>query len=136
MGCSGSGIHAPRQSVQIILQNTWEDGQHRGLPVGRSAKEMLDDNVKTWTSLLMSQLLTMASRKKKKTGRGSLLNRPSCPPDDPIGRGTESTPGIYGGQEQSWRRAMNVCCPQCNGCVLASAEFNANCRSPAERAFS
>ena len=25
----------------------------------------------------------------EKTGRGSLLNRPSCPPDDPIGQGTE-----------------------------------------------
>ena len=26
---------------------------------------------------------------QKKTGRGSLLKRPSCPPDDPIGQGTE-----------------------------------------------
>ena len=25
----------------------------------------------------------------EKTGRGSLLNRPSCPPDDSIGQGTE-----------------------------------------------
>ena len=25
----------------------------------------------------------------EKTGRGPLLNRPSCPPDDPIGKGTE-----------------------------------------------
>ena len=25
----------------------------------------------------------------EKIGGGSLLNRPSCPPDDPIGRGTE-----------------------------------------------
>ena len=25
----------------------------------------------------------------EKTGRGSLLNRPSCPPDDPNGQGTE-----------------------------------------------
>ena len=25
----------------------------------------------------------------EKTGRGSLLNRPSCPPDDPIGQGAE-----------------------------------------------
>ena len=25
----------------------------------------------------------------EKTGRGALLNRPSCPPDDPIGQGTE-----------------------------------------------
>ena len=25
----------------------------------------------------------------EQTGRGSLLNRPSCPPDDPIGQGTE-----------------------------------------------
>ena len=26
----------------------------------------------------------------EKTGRGSLLNHPSCPPDDPIGQGTET----------------------------------------------
>ena len=25
----------------------------------------------------------------EKTGRGSLLTRPSCPPDDPVGQGTE-----------------------------------------------
>ena len=25
----------------------------------------------------------------QKSGRGSLLNRPSCPPDDPVGQGTE-----------------------------------------------
>ena len=27
--------------------------------------------------------------KKKKTGRGSLINRPSCVLDDPVGEGTE-----------------------------------------------
>ena len=27
----------------------------------------------------------------EKTGRGSLLNRPSCPPDDQIGQGTAPT---------------------------------------------
>ena len=25
----------------------------------------------------------------EKTGRGSLLNRPLCPPDNPVGQGTE-----------------------------------------------
>ena len=39
--------------------------------------------VKEWTSLSMPELLTMASRKKK-TGRESLLSRPSCPPDEVV----------------------------------------------------
>ena len=30
-----------------------------------------------------------------KTGRGSLLNHPSCPPDDPTGQGTEPNPFLY-----------------------------------------
>ena len=40
------------------------------------------------TSLPMPELLTGASCRK--SGRGSLLNRPSCPLDDPIGQGTEA----------------------------------------------
>ena len=35
----------------------------------------------------MPELLTRASRRKD--WKRFLLNRPSCPPDDPIGRGTE-----------------------------------------------
>ena len=46
------------------------------------------DNVKERTSLLMPELLTVAFCKKK-TGRGSLLNRLSCPLDDPFGHETE-----------------------------------------------
>ena len=45
------------------------------------------ENIKEGTSSPMPELLTMASCIK--TGRGSLLNRLSCPSDDPIGKGTE-----------------------------------------------
>ena len=45
------------------------------------------DNIKGWTSL-PSQNCSQGPPAEK-TGRGSLLNRPSCPPDDPIGQGTD-----------------------------------------------
>ena len=41
----------------------------------------------TGTERWMPELLT--SKKKKRQEEDSLLNRPSCPPDDPIGQGTE-----------------------------------------------
>ena len=63
----------------------WGVGRRRG-----RQRKYLMDNVKEWTSLFMPELLTMASRRKKKSGRGSLLNRLSCPPDDQIGHGTET----------------------------------------------
>ena len=44
------------------------------------------DSIKEWTSLLMPELLTRTLAEK--TGKGSVLNHPSCPPDDPIGQGT------------------------------------------------
>ena len=46
------------------------------------------DNIKEWTSLPMPELLAKASCMEK-TGRGCLLNRPSCPADNPIGQGNE-----------------------------------------------
>ena len=53
-------------------------------------------NIKEWTSLPIPELLTTATCGWK-TGRGSLLNRSSCPSDDPISQGTELnwTPGIW-----------------------------------------
>ena len=45
------------------------------------------DNVTEWTSLLMPELLIMASRRI--AGREAVLDCPSCPPDDRIGRGSE-----------------------------------------------
>ena len=62
--------------------STVEVGRRRG-----QQGKCLMDNIKEWTSLPMTELLTRASCRKDR--RGSLLNRPSCPPDDPIGQGTE-----------------------------------------------
>ena len=47
-------------------------------------------NMKESTSLPVPELLTMASRRKD-GGRGSLLNRPTCPPppNDPTGHRSE-----------------------------------------------
>ena len=45
------------------------------------------DNVKEWTSPAHARTARRASAEK--TGRGSLRNRPSRPPDDPTGQGTE-----------------------------------------------
>ena len=66
-----------------IFQGTLEGRRHRG----RQRKSWMD-KIKEWTSLPMPELLKRASCKKK-TGKGSLLNRPSSPPDDPNGHGTE-----------------------------------------------
>ena len=46
------------------------------------------DNVKDWPSLYPLRNCSQGPPAEK-TGRGSLLNRPSCLPDDPIGQGTE-----------------------------------------------
>ena len=43
---------------------------------------------------------------QKKTGRGSLLNRPSCPPDDPIGQGTEPKWMSYQSGQRSSRKPL------------------------------
>ena len=68
---------------KTLLQGTLEGERRRG----RQRKCWMD-NIKEWTYLPMPELLTKASCRKK-TGRESLLNRPSYPPDDPIGQGTE-----------------------------------------------
>ena len=78
----------PRQLSQTILQGTSEDGGRRV----RQRKSWMY-SFKEWTSLPMPELLMMVSHPK--TGRGFLLNRPSCPSpllsarDDLIGKGTE-----------------------------------------------
>ena len=65
---------------KTILQGTLEDVRRRG----RQRKCWMD-NIKEWTSLPLPELLTRVSckkilkKKKKLTGRRSLLNRPSCP---------------------------------------------------------
>ena len=62
---------------KTILQGTLEGGRRRG----RQRKCWMD-NIKDWISLPMPE-------PQEKTGRGSLLNRPSCPFDESIGQGTE-----------------------------------------------
>ena len=75
---------------ETILHGTMEGGRRRG----RKSKCLID-NIKERTYMPMPELLTRAScrkqkqKTKQKNGRRSLLNRPSCPPDDPIGQGTE-----------------------------------------------
>ena len=72
---------------KTILQDTLEGGRSRG-----QQRKCWMDNIKEWVSLSMPELLTIAYCQKierKKKGRGSLLNRPSCTPDDPIDPGTE-----------------------------------------------
>ena len=67
---------------KTIPQGTLEDGRRRG----QKRKCWMDD-IKEWTSLPMPNLLTRAFCRKD--WKRSLLNRTSCPPDDPIGQGTE-----------------------------------------------
>ena len=75
---------------KTILQGPLEGGRRRG----RQRKCWLD-KIKGWTSLPMPELLTRAFRRKdwirRSRSRGSLLNRPSYFPEDPIGQGTELT---------------------------------------------
>ena len=66
---------------KTILRGTLEGGRRRGWQT-----KCWMDNIKEWKSLLMPDLTTRASCKK--TGRGSLLIRSSCPPYDPVGQGT------------------------------------------------
>ena len=75
--------HVTRRNIsKTILQGTLEGGRRHG-----RRRKCWVDNIKEWTSLPKPELLTKASCRM--TGRGSLLNRPSCPPDVPIGQGTE-----------------------------------------------
>ena len=49
----------------------------------------------------MPELLTRRLLQEK-TGRGYLLNRPSCPPDDPIGQGTELNLTVLATLQTQW----------------------------------
>ena len=69
---------------KTFLQGTLESGRCRG----RQRKCWMD-NVKEWTSPPAHGQSCSQRLPAEKTGRGSLLNRPTCPPDDPIGQGTE-----------------------------------------------
>ena len=55
------------------------------------AEKMLDRH-RQRVDTTMSELLTLGFLQKK-SGRGSLLNRPSCPLDDPIVKGTARAEG-------------------------------------------
>ena len=61
---------------RTILQDTLEVGRRRG----RQRKCWMN-KVKEWTSLPMPVMLTVPPAGK--VGRGPLLNRPSCPSDNP-----------------------------------------------------
>ena len=65
-----------------IPQGTLKGGRRRG-----RQKKYWMDNIKEWTPLSIPEL--PQGPPAEKTGRGSLLNRPSCPPDDPIGQRPE-----------------------------------------------
>ena len=67
---------------QTDLHGTLEGGQHRG----RQRKCWMG-NIKEWTSLPLPELLKCPPAEN--SGRGSLLNRPLCPPDNRIGQRTE-----------------------------------------------
>ena len=72
--------HSTTSSPKTILYGTLESGRTLW-----SAEKMLDGQHQRLDILPLPELLA------EKTGRGSLLNCPSCPPDDPIGRRTELT---------------------------------------------
>ena len=78
----GSGMsHATSLSKTIhqgILEGGWHCGQQR---------KCWMDNIKEWTFLPCQNC--SQGPPAGKTGRGSLLNRRSCPPNDPISQGTE-----------------------------------------------
>ena len=68
--------------TKTILQGTLEGRRRRGWQ-----RKGWMDNVNEWAHLPVPELLTKPPAET--TGRGSLLNHPSCPPDDLIGQGTE-----------------------------------------------
>ena len=43
------------------------------------------------------------TQRKQTTGRGSLLYHPPCPPDDPLGPGTELNSTEHSGSRERWR---------------------------------
>ena len=79
----GSGMsHATTASPKLSFVVFWRMG---GAVIGRG-------NV-SWTTSKSRHPCPCQMRSQgppaEKTGRGSLVNRPSCPPDDPISQGTE-----------------------------------------------
>ena len=67
---------------KTILQGTFAVGRRRG-----RQRNCWMDNIKKWTSLPMQDC--SQGPPAEMTQKGSLLNRPSRLPDDPIGQGTE-----------------------------------------------
>ena len=79
--------HVTRHDSLSILQNTLEGGRRHG-----RQRKCLMDNIKEWASLPMTELLTMASRRKdwkRISAKLSLIPPPSPAPHDQISRGTE-----------------------------------------------
>ena len=77
--CMVWACHTQWQLLQNLLLSTLEGGQHRG-----SAWWTTSKSAHPHPSQSCSQ-----GPPAEKTGRGSLLNRLSCPPYDPNGQGTE-----------------------------------------------
>ena len=84
------------------------------------------DNIKEWIYLPMPEVLTRVPAEK--TGRGSVMNRPSFPPDDPIGQGTfymyinyKTTPPetklkkkkniVCNGEGERWKKSVQIFAP-------------------------
>ena len=96
-------------------QGILEGGRRHGLE-----RKCWMDNIKQWTSLPVPELLAMASCRMI-NGREYLQNRLSCPPDEPIGQGTElrwTAPRYLAGPEQSTkgvnraRQTSHVACTE------------------------
>ena len=67
---------------KTILYGALEGGRRRG-----RQRKCWVDNIKERTSLPIPELLTWPLAEE--SGRGALLSRSSCPPDDTIGQETE-----------------------------------------------
>ena len=79
----GSGMsHATKASPKLSLRAPWRVGNT--VASGENAG---------WTSSKSGQPCPCQKCSRgppaERTGKGSVLNRPACPPDDPIGQGTE-----------------------------------------------
>ena len=78
----GSACHTPRQPLQ-----NYPSGHFGGWPTLWSAEEMLDGQIQVLTSLLMPELLTMASCRND--WKRISAESPTCSSDDPMGQETE-----------------------------------------------
>ena len=79
--------HVTRHDSFSISKAIHHLGQFEGWATPWSAEEMLDGQSKSGLPCPCQNCLQWPSALK--TGRGSLLNRLSCPPDDPVGQGTK-----------------------------------------------